>query len=86
MKAYRSIVVGLALGMAVAAATGQTKLFSELVGPVPVDTAFLTFDLWVMLGASALLIPFVFFKWNITRRFGLGLTALYLFYVTLVLM
>ena len=59
---------------------------TTLVGPVPVDTAFLTFDLWVMLGATLLLIPFVFFNWNITRRFGIGLTALYLLYVTLVLM
>lgn len=59
---------------------------STLVGTVPVDNTFLTFDLWVMLSASLLLIPFVFFKWNITRRFGLGLTALYLFYVTLVVM
>ena len=58
---------------------------TTFVGPIPVDTAFLTFDLWVMLGASVLLIPFVFFNWNITRRFGLGLTALYLFYVTIVL-
>ena len=58
---------------------------TTFVGPIPVDTAFLTFDLWVMLGASILLIPFVFFNWNITRRFGLGLTALYLFYVTIVL-
>ena len=59
---------------------------STLVGTVPVDNTFLTFDLWVMLSASLLLIPFVFFKWNITRLFGLGLTALYLFYVTLVVM
>jgi cation:H+ antiporter len=59
---------------------------TSLVGPVPVDSGFLQFDLWVMLAASALLIPFVFFGWNITRIFGLGLTALYLLYVSIVLM
>ena len=32
MKANKSIVVGLALGLAVAAAPAQTQLFSELVG------------------------------------------------------
>ena len=58
---------------------------TSLVGPVPVDSGFLQFDLWVMLAASALLIPFVFFGWNITRIFGLGLTALYLLYVGIAL-
>ncbi|SVB47075.1 uncharacterized protein METZ01_LOCUS199929, partial [marine metagenome] len=32
MKANKSIVVGLALGLAVAAAPAQTQLFSKLVG------------------------------------------------------
>ena len=59
---------------------------TSLVGPVPVDPGFLRFDLWVMLAASALLIPFLFFGWNITRIFGLGLTALYLLYFSIVLM
>ena len=58
---------------------------TSLVGPIPVDSGFLQFDLWVMLAASALLIPFVFFGWNITRIFGLGLTALYLLYVGIAL-
>jgi cation:H+ antiporter len=58
---------------------------TSLVGPVPVDSGFLQFDLWVMLAAAALLIPFVFCGWNITRIFGLGLTALYLIYVGTVL-
>jgi cation:H+ antiporter len=59
---------------------------TSLVGPVTVDPGFLKFDLWIMLAASALLIPFVFFGWNITRIFGLGLTALYLLYVSTILM
>ena len=58
---------------------------TSLVSPIPVDSGFLQFDLWVMLAASALLIPFVFFGWNITRIFGLGLTALYLLYVGIAL-
>lgn len=39
-----------------------------MVGPIPVDPEFLQFDLWVMLGASLLIIPFVFFNRDITRR------------------
>ena len=54
-------------------------------GPIPVDPEFLEFDLWVMLGASLLLIPFVFFKRNITSTWGVVLTLLYLIYLAVVL-
>jgi cation:H+ antiporter len=58
---------------------------TALVGPVPVDPEFLRFDLWVMLAASLLIIPFVFMRKDIGRIWGVVLTALYLVYVTLVL-
>ena len=58
---------------------------TTLVGPIPVDPEFLRFDLWVMLGASLLIIPFVFFKQDIGRVWGVVLTGLYLAYVTIVL-
>lgn len=58
---------------------------AALVSPIPVDPEFLRFDLWVMLGASLLLIPFVFFKQDITRIWGVILTALYVTYVVIVL-
>ncbi|MBJ6371239.1 calcium/sodium antiporter [Sedimentitalea arenosa] len=54
-------------------------------GPIPVDPSFLRFDLWVMLGASLMLIPFVFFRVDITRIWGFVLTALYLVYVAIIL-
>ena len=59
---------------------------ASLVGPIPVAEEFLTFDLWVMLAASFLLIPFVFFRQNITRIWGLVLTLLYMAYLLLVLL
>ena len=43
---------------------------TALVGRIPVDPQFLQFDLWVMLAASLMLIPFVIFKQDIGRRFG----------------
>ena len=58
---------------------------TALVGPIPVDSEFLRFDLWVMLAASLILIPFVFFKVDIGRVWGVFLTAGYLAYVTVVL-
>ncbi|MEM8655367.1 MAG: calcium/sodium antiporter [Pseudomonadota bacterium] len=58
---------------------------ASLVGPIPVDPAFLKFDLWVMLGASILLVPFVYMRRDITRVWGVILTALYLAYLAIVL-
>jgi cation:H+ antiporter len=58
---------------------------TALIGPIPVDAEFLRFDLWVMLGASLLIIPFVFLKQDIGRVWGVVLTGLYLAYVTTVL-
>ena len=56
-----------------------------LVGPVPVDATFLRVDLWVMLGATLLLVPFVFLGRDVTRAWGAGLVALYAAYLAVVL-
>ncbi|HBZ44685.1 MAG TPA: sodium:proton exchanger [Maritimibacter sp.] len=58
---------------------------SSMVGPIPVDPGILQFDIWVMLGASALLAPFVFLKWHMGRIWGAILSALYLIYIAAVL-
>lgn len=58
---------------------------ASLVGPISVDPAFLRFDLWVMLAASLLLIPFVYMRRDITRIAGIGLTAMYVLYLVVVL-
>lgn len=60
---------------------GITTMFA----PVPVDPTFLRFDLWVMLAASLALIPFVFLGRDITRIWGIVLTALYVLYIVVVL-
>ncbi len=58
---------------------------SSFIGPIPVDPAFLTFDLWVMLVASLLLAPFVYTSsLDLTRRWGFLLTGLYAIYIVMV--
>lgn len=54
---------------------------ASFFGPIQVGPEFLYFDLWVMLGASLLIIPFVFFGRDINRLAGGVLTVLYLIYV-----
>lgn len=58
---------------------------ASLIKPIQVAPNFLQFDLWVMLGASLMLLPFVFFKCDLNKIWGIGLTALYLLYVAVVL-
>jgi cation:H+ antiporter len=56
-----------------------------LVGPIPVPEAFLRFDLWVMLAASLILIPIVFWHKDLGKRWGFALCALYVIYIVIVL-
>lgn len=58
---------------------------ASLVGPIPVDPQFLRFDLWIMAGASLILVPFVFFKMDIKRGWGIVLTGLYVGYILSIL-
>ncbi len=58
---------------------------ATMVGPIPVDPQFLTFDFWVMLASALLLLPFVYFGRDISRLWGVILTALYAAYLLAVL-
>lgn len=58
---------------------------ASLVGPIPVGEIFFARDFWIMLGSTLLLIPFVFFKLDLNRTWGLILTALYFAYILMVL-
>ena len=58
---------------------------ASFVGPIPVSQGILNFDLWIMLGASLLLIPFVYFGRDLTRRWGVVFCALYAAYIATVI-
>lgn len=60
---------------------------TAIVGPIPVDNPFQSYDLWAMLLASLIIAPFVFNrKLDLTRRWGFLLSALYILYVVVVVM
>jgi len=87
MAAFRNkadVAIGNVIGSNIfnlAAIMGITSL----IAPVPVDRSFLTFDLWVMLGASIVIAPFVLRDWPLNRVAGAVLTAGYAAYVTVLL-
>jgi cation:H+ antiporter len=51
------------------------------VGPIPVPFSMLQSDLWVMAGASLLLVPFILMRFDITRTVGFAFIAAYVGYV-----
>ncbi|MBM2576155.1 calcium/sodium antiporter [Jannaschia sp. Os4] len=57
---------------------------ASLVGPIP-TAEVLDLDLWVMVGASLLMIPFVLRWSDINRAWGVALTGAYVAYMALVL-
>ena len=50
---------------------------SSSVGAIPLSEDFLSIDIWVMIGSTLLVAPFVFMKTVISRKAGLSLLALY---------
>lgn len=58
---------------------------SSLIGKIPVDAEIMKFDIWVMLSVSVLLGIFVLRRVNITRLWGIVLSALYVLYILAVL-
>ncbi|MEX0300279.1 MAG: calcium/sodium antiporter [Kordiimonas sp.] len=58
---------------------------TSLVGTVPVPNSFLEVDLWVMIGSSALLIPYCHLRSKVGKFSGvilIGLYASYMFYLS----
>lgn len=58
---------------------------SSFVGEIPVDPGLLRLDIWVMLAASLVLAPFVFFRWPMGRTVGVVFSALYVGYIAMLL-
>ena len=58
---------------------------SLAAGSVPVDPHLLRLDLWVMLAAAVLLIPFVLLGRNLTRTWGVTMTGAYVAYLVVLL-
>ena len=84
VRRHGDVVLGNVIGsnmFNILAIMGVTSFF----GPLDVPHGILNFDLWVMLGSSLLLIPFVFGKLNINRIWGASLTVLYAMYLVVLL-
>ncbi|MEL7463351.1 MAG: calcium/sodium antiporter [Pseudomonadota bacterium] len=82
IRKQADVAVGNAIGsnlFNILAVSGAAALFGDL----PTPPGFLELDLWIMLGASLLLAPFIIFKQDIGKAAGvafLGAYAAYIFF------
>ena len=53
----------------------------SLIQPLPVAQQLLSFDLWVMMGATILLVPFMITRWQLSRMEGLVFACGYCAYI-----
>ena len=58
---------------------------TSLISPVPVDPTFISFDFWIMLGASFIITPFIFLNIQFNRFSGFIFTMLYVSYLVSIL-
>jgi len=58
---------------------------ASFVGPLPVPPEMKRLDLWVMLGASALIAPFLFARRPFSRRAGFAFVAIYAIYLVVLM-
>jgi len=54
---------------------------TSLIMPIPIDPTFLNLDIWVMLGAVLIMVPFLLLDLRLNRIEGLILLALYALYI-----
>lgn len=82
-RRHAEVALGNVIGSNIANLLGIIGTAS-LFGDIPVSSEILGFDLWVMIAASLMIAPFVFFRIDLTRTWGALFTALYVVYIIVV--
>jgi len=80
MRRHGDVVIGNVIGSNMFNILGVMG-FTSLLVPVPVPAEILNFDLWVMLAASVILIPFAYFRVPVGRTVGIVFTLGYISYI-----
>ncbi|MGR3661170.1 MAG: calcium/sodium antiporter [Paracoccaceae bacterium] len=83
-RGHTEVAFGSVIGSNIAnllAIIGVASFF----GDIPVSASILSFDIWVMVGASVLMMPFIFFGLKLSRVWGAVFTATYMGYILVVL-
>lgn len=85
MAAYRKeadVAIGNVIGSNIFNLLGVIGVTS-LIATLPVSQAFVSFDFWVMLASSLVLLPFIWFKIDLGKLWGILFLAVYTGYICL---
>lgn len=83
MAAYRKeadVAIGNVIGSNIFNLLGVVGITS-LIATLPVSQEFLTFDFWVMVAASLALFPFIWFKFDLGKIWGIVFLSVYTAYI-----
>jgi len=83
-RRHAEVAFGNVIGSNIANLLGIIGVAS-LFGDIPVAEIVLRFDIWVMVGASLLMLPFVIFGLRLSKSWGAVFTVLYVGYIILIL-
>jgi cation:H+ antiporter len=83
-RRHADVAMGNVIGSNMFNLLGITGV-AALIGPIPVESMLLRFDLWVMLAASCVLAPFALMARGMPKPVGAFLVGLYLAYLALLL-
>ena len=84
LRKQADVALGNVLGSNMANLLGIVGAAS-LFGTIPVSADIIQFDMLIMIAAALVLGPFILFRFNITRIWGVVFTGLYLAYVARIL-
>jgi len=82
MKGHADVGIGNVVGSNLFNILGVAGA-AALTAPLPVHSQILSFDIWVMLASSLLLLPILIFGWRIGRFSGLLFLVAYIGYITM---
>jgi len=80
LRGHSDIAVGNVVGSNLFNILGIAGL-AAMVAPLPVSGDILSFDIWVMLGATALVLPILAGRWHPGRLSGVFFLTLYTGYI-----
>ncbi len=80
MKRQPDVVYGNVVGSNIFNSLGVIGA-TGMVTPLPVATTILSHDIWFMLAATVILVPFLLTRWRLTRREGALFVLLYCGYI-----
>ncbi len=79
-RGHTDVAVGNVLGSNIFNILGILGTAS-LVAPLPFEPSMRTVDIWVLLGASLVLVPIIVTDWRVSRREGAVLLTCYIAYI-----